>query len=111
MSPFDDEHEDPDPGLAQLLRAANPPLTDAGFSARVLRRVRRRARLREAVLAAAAVSGLALALVPASRLLVGWSEQLVVASLQWSTAIQRPFQRLPWGAEGADAPRRRSAGT
>jgi hypothetical protein len=91
MSQIDDELEDP--GLAQRLRAANPPLADAGFSARVLRRLRRRARIREAVLAAAAVSGLALALVPASRLLVSWSEQLVVASVQWSVALQRPFQR------------------
>jgi len=91
MSPIDDGPEDP--VLARWLRAANPSLPDAGFSARVLRRVRRRARIREAVLGAAALAGLVLAVLPASHLLVTWSEQLVVASAHWSAAIQRPFQR------------------
>jgi len=100
MSHTDDEFEDP--RLAQLLRAANPLLADAGFSERVLQRVRQPARIRQAVLAAAALSGFALALVPASRLLVTCSEQLVVASVQWSAAVQGQLQRL--GLPGPYAP-------
>ena len=45
------------------------------------------------LLTAAAVTGLAVALLPASRLLVSWSEQLVTASVQGSTALQRLLLR------------------
>jgi len=91
MTPFDEDG--PDPLLAELFRAANPPLADAGFSDAVLWRLRRRARIRETVLGLAAAAGLALALMPTSRLLATCSEQLAVASLHWSDSVQETLQR------------------
>jgi hypothetical protein len=90
MTPFEPDH---DPLLAQLLRAANPPLADSGFSERVMARVRRGDRMRHAVLALAAAAGLALGLLPASRLLLVCSEQVVVASLEWSDSVQQHLPR------------------
>jgi len=83
------EHDDDrDPVLAELFRAADAPLADAGFSAAVLRRVQRLERIRHGVLALAAAAGIALALVPASQLVLDCTRQLAVVSQVWSDALQ-----------------------
>ena len=56
--------------LSELFEALTPPLEDAGFSASVVRRIRRRAWLRRMVLGAAVIVGGALALGPISELSV-----------------------------------------
>ena len=56
--------------LSELFEALTPPLQDEGFSANVLRRIRRRVWLRRVVLGTAVVVGGALALGPLSELSV-----------------------------------------
>ena len=56
--------------LSELFEALTPPLEDEGFSANVLRRIRRRVWLRRVVLGTAVVVGGALALGPLSELSV-----------------------------------------
>ena len=56
--------------IAELFETLTPPLDDEGFSATVLRRIRRRVWLRRAVLGTAAVVGGVLALGPLSELSV-----------------------------------------
>ncbi len=56
--------------LSELFEALTPPLQDEGFSANVLRRIRRRVWLRRLVLGTAVVVGGALALGPLSELSV-----------------------------------------
>lgn len=94
MTPLCDDEDTHDPLLAELFRAANPPLADAGFSDAVLWRLRRRARIRETVLGLAAAAGIALALMPSSRLLATCSERLAITSLEWSGSVQQRLQRV-----------------
>lgn len=54
--------------LSELFETLTPPLEDEGFSAIVLRRIRRRVWLRRAVLGTAVVAGGVLALGPLSEL-------------------------------------------
>ena len=77
--------------LSALFEALNPPLEDEGFSASVLRRIRRRAWLRRAVLGTAVVVGGVLALGPLSELSVLLSglpallsEGLVTVATSWN---------------------------
>lgn len=56
--------------LSELFEAFTPPLQDEGFSALVVRRIRRRVWLRRVVLGTAVVVGGALALGPLSELSV-----------------------------------------
>ena len=77
--------------LSELFEALTPPLEDEGFSALVVRRIRRRAWLRRAVLGAAVVVGGVLALGPLSQLSVLisgvpvlLSEGLVTAATSWN---------------------------
>ena len=77
--------------LSELFEALTPPLEDEGFSAAVVRRIRRRAWLRRVVLGAAVVVGGALALGPLSELSVLvsgvpvlLSEGLVTVATSWN---------------------------
>ena len=77
--------------LSELFETLNPPLEDEGFSATVLRRIRRRAWLRRAVLGTAVVVGGVLALGPLSELSVLLSglpallsEGLVTVATSWN---------------------------
>ena len=56
--------------LSELFQALTPPLEDEGFSANVVRRIRRRAWLRRVVIGAAVVVGGVLAFGPLSELSV-----------------------------------------
>lgn len=56
--------------LSELFEALTPPLADEGFSANVVRRIRRRVWLRRVVLGTAVIVGGALALGPLSELSV-----------------------------------------
>ena len=56
--------------LSELFEALTPPVEDEGFSANVVRRIRRRAWLRRVVLGAAVVVGGVLAFGPLSELSV-----------------------------------------
>ena len=56
--------------LSELFEALTPPLEDEGFSALVVRRIRRRVWLRRVVLGTAAIVGGVLALGPLSELSV-----------------------------------------
>ena len=66
--------------LSELFEAFTPPLEDEGFSANVVRRIRRRAWLRRVVLGTAVIVGGALALGPLSELSVLISELSVLIS-------------------------------
>ena len=77
--------------LSELFETLTPPLEDEGFSADVLRRIRRRAWLRRAVLGTAAIVGGVLALGPLSELSVLLSglpallsEGLVTVATSWN---------------------------
>ncbi len=77
--------------LSELFETLAPPLEDEGFSADVLRRIRRRAWLRRAVLGTAVVVGGVLALGPLSELSVLLSglpallsEGLVTVATSWN---------------------------
>ena len=77
--------------LSELFEALTPTLEDKGFSAYVLRRIRRRAWLRRAVLGTAVIVGSVLALGPLSELSVLLSglpallsEGLVTVATSWN---------------------------
>ncbi len=77
--------------LSELFETLTPPLEDEGFSADVLRRIRRRAWLRRAVLGTAAIVGGVLALGPLSELSILLSglpallsEGLVTVATSWN---------------------------
>ena len=77
--------------LSELFVALTPPLEDEGFSSIVVRRIRRRAWLRRAVLGAAVIVGGVLALGPLSELSVLisgvpllLSENLVTVATSWN---------------------------
>lgn len=77
--------------LSELFETLTPPLEDEGFSAEVLRRIRRRAWLRRAVLGTAVIVGGILALGPLSELSVLLSglpallsEGLVTVATSWN---------------------------
>ena len=77
--------------LSELFEALTPPLEDEGFSANVVRRIRRRAWLRRTVLGAAVIVGGVLALGPLSELSVLisgvpvlLSEGLVTVATNWN---------------------------
>ena len=87
--------------LSELFEALTPPLEDEGFSALVVRRIRRRAWLRRAVLGAAVVVGGVLALGPLSELSVLisgvpvlLSEGLVTAATSWNDPAWLAQNRL-----------------
>lgn len=77
--------------LSELFETLTPPLEDRGFSADVLRRIRRRAWLRRAVLGTAVIVGGILALGPLSELSVLlsglpalFSEGLIAVATSWN---------------------------
>lgn len=77
--------------LSELFETLTPPLEDEGFSADVLRRIRRRAWLRRAVLGTAVMVGGVLALGPLSELSILLSglpallsEGLVTVATSWN---------------------------
>ena len=77
--------------LSELFEALTPPLEDEGFSAIVVRRIRRRRWVRRAVLGTAALVGGALALGPLSELSVLLSglpallsEGLITVATSWN---------------------------
>ena len=77
--------------LSELFETLTPPLEDEGFSAAVVRRIRRRVWLRHAVLGTAVIVGGALALGPLSELSVLLSglsvllsEGLVTVATSWN---------------------------
>lgn len=77
--------------LSELFEALRPPLEDEGFSANVVRRIRRRVWLRRVVLGAAVVAGGVLAFGPLSDLSVLvsgvpvlLSEGLVTVATSWN---------------------------
>ena len=70
--------------LAEFFGTLAPPLEDEGFSATVLRRIRRRLRLRRLVVGTAVVVGGVLALGPLSELSVLLSESLVTVATNWN---------------------------
>ena len=77
--------------LSELFETLTPPLEDKGFSADVLRRIRRRAWLRRAVLGTAVIVGGILALGPLSELSVLlsglpalFSEGLIAVATSWN---------------------------
>jgi len=70
--------------LSELFKALTPPLEDEGFSALVVRRIRRRRWVRRAVLGTAALVGGALALGPLSELSVLLSEGLITVATSWN---------------------------
>ena len=87
--------------LSELFEALTPPLEDEGFSALVVRRIRRRTWLRRAVLGAAVVVGGVLALGPLSQLSVLisgvpvlLSEGLVTAATSWNDPAWLAQNRL-----------------
>ena len=87
--------------LSELFEALTPPLEDEGFSALVVRRIRRRAWLRRAVLGAAVVVGGVLALGPLSELSVLisgvpvlLSEGLVTVATSWNDPAWLAQNRL-----------------
>ena len=66
--------------LSEFFETLTPPLRDEGFSANVLRRIRRRVWFRRAVLGTAVIAGGALALGPLSELSVLVSRAPVLLS-------------------------------
>ena len=77
--------------LSELFEALTPPLEDEGFSAIVVRRIRRRRWVRRAVLGTAVVAGGVLALGPLSELSVLisglpalLSEGLITVATSWN---------------------------
>ena len=77
--------------LSELFEALTPPLEDEGFSALVVRRIRRRRWVRRAVLGTAVVAGGVLALGPLSELSVLisglpalLSEGLITVATSWN---------------------------
>ena len=77
--------------LSELFEALTPPLEDDGFSALVVRRIRRRRWVRRAVLGTAVVAGGVLALGPLSELSVLisglpalLSEGLITVATSWN---------------------------
>ena len=87
--------------LSELFEALTPPLEDEGFSALVVRRIRRRAWLRRTVLGAAVVVGGVLALGPLSQLSVLisgvpvlLSEGLVTVATSWNDPAWLAQNRL-----------------
>ena len=87
--------------LSELFEALTPPLEDEGFSALVVRRIRRRAWLRRTVLGAAVVVGGVLALGPLSELSVLisgvpvlLSEGLVTVATSWNDPAWLAQNRL-----------------
>ena len=87
--------------LSELFEALTPPLEDDGFSAIVVRRIRRRRWVRRAVLSTAALVGGALALGPLSELSVllaelpvHLSEVLVTVATSWNDPAWLTQNRL-----------------
>lgn len=87
--------------LSELFETLTPPLEDEGFSAIVLRRIRRRVWLRRAVLGAAVIVGGALALGPLSELSVliaglpaVLSEGLIATATNWNDPAWLAQNRL-----------------
>ena len=87
--------------LSELFEALTPPLEDDGFSALVVRRIRRRRWVRRAVLGTAAVVGGVLALGPLSELSVLLSgvpallsEGLITAATSWNDRAWLAQNRL-----------------
>ncbi len=70
--------------LSEFFQTLNSPLDEEGFSAIVLRRIKRRLWLRRIVLGTATVVGGVVALGPISELAVLLSEGLVVAATRWN---------------------------
>lgn len=87
--------------LSELFEALTPPLEDEGFSALVVRRIRRRVWLRRLVLGTAVVVGGVLALGPLSELSVlvaglpaVLSEGLIAAATNWNDPAWLAQNRL-----------------
>ena len=87
--------------LSELFEALTPPLDDKGFSANVVRRIRRRIWLRRVVLGTAVIVGGALALGPLSELSVLvsgvpvlLSDGLVTVATSWNDPAWLAQNRL-----------------
>ena len=87
--------------ISELFEALAPPLEDKGFSALVVRRIRRRVWLRRVVLGAAVIAGSVLALGPLSELSVLvaglpvlLSEGLVTVATNWNDPAWLAQNRL-----------------
>jgi hypothetical protein len=76
--------EDEDERLALVFRAAAEPVADDGFSEAVMRRVSRLAWRRRLVLAAAGVTGLAIASQPIWNLSISLGRELVHLGGRWT---------------------------
>lgn len=72
-----------DQRLEKLFQALNEPLSDQAFVDIVMRRLSRRQRVRQITLAAAAIAGFAVSIVPAYRLIYRLSEGLAIAVARW----------------------------